>query len=120
MSKKPLTELRDADIRRVDAVKGAANGTRFLIAKAGVGDAGIVSPEEVRELIADPEPAGDQYLDDSGVIVKAEMSGADQNDLPDADFAYIEPGGSKDAAVLIRDFLGRNYNLDAYRAWLAE
>jgi hypothetical protein len=27
----------------------------------------------------------------------AEMSGADINDLPDSDFAYIEPGGKKDA-----------------------
>lgn len=28
---------------------------------------------------------------------RAEMSTADQNDLPDSAFAYIEPGGSKDA-----------------------
>jgi hypothetical protein len=69
MSKtKPLTELRDADIRRVDAVKGAANGTRFLIAKAAA--PGIVSPEEVRELIADP--VGDQYLGVAGEVIKAE------------------------------------------------
>jgi HK97 family phage prohead protease len=27
----------------------------------------------------------------------AEMSGADQNDLKDADFAYIEPGGTRDS-----------------------
>ena len=95
MSKKPLTELRDADIRRVDAVKGAANGTRFLIAKASAGEAGIVSPEEVRGLIAEPAPTvgEDTYLGAAGEILKAEMSGADQNDLPDSDFAYIEPGG---------------------------
>ena len=95
MSKKPLTELRDADIRRVDAVKGAANGTRFLIAKASAGEAGIVSPEEVRDLIAEPAPTvgEDTYLGAAGEILKAEMSGADQNDLPDSDFAYIEPGG---------------------------
>lgn len=29
-------------------------------------------------------------------VAKAEMSGAEVNDLPDSDFAYIEPGGSKD------------------------
>ncbi len=30
----------------------------------------------------------------------------------------LEPGGTKDAAVLVRDFLGRDYSFDAYRAWL--
>jgi len=29
-------------------------------------------------------------------LAKAEESAADQNDLPDSDFAYIEPGGKKD------------------------
>ncbi len=29
--------------------------------------------------------------------VKAAMSSADVNDLPDSDFAYIEPGGTKDS-----------------------
>lgn len=86
--KPPLTELRDADIRRVDAVKGPANGTRFLIAKAAVGEAGLVSDEDVRDLIAP-----DTYLDETGAVIKAT---ADINDLPDSDFAYIEPGGKKD------------------------
>ena len=27
----------------------------------------------------------------------AQISAADQNNLPDSDFAYIEPGGTKDA-----------------------
>src|SRR5574340_347955 len=31
------------------------------------------------------------------VLDKAEMSAADQNDLPDSAFAYIDPGGSKDS-----------------------
>ncbi len=31
----------------------------------------------------------------------------------------LEPGGTKDAADLVRDFLGRDYNFDAYRAWLS-
>lgn len=30
----------------------------------------------------------------------------------------LNPGGSKDAADLMEDFLGRPYNLDAYSAWL--
>ncbi|MDQ1218148.1 hypothetical protein QE411_003003 [Microbacterium arborescens] len=29
------------------------------------------------------------------------------------------PGGSRDAADLVADFLGRPYSFDAYRAWLA-
>ena len=29
-------------------------------------------------------------------------------------------GGSRDAADSIQDFLGRPYNLDAFKAWLAE
>lgn len=31
------------------------------------------------------------------IVAKAAESTADQNDLPDSDFAYIEPGGHKDA-----------------------
>lgn len=31
------------------------------------------------------------------IAAKAAVSTADQNDLPDSDFAYIEPGGEKDA-----------------------
>jgi thimet oligopeptidase len=30
----------------------------------------------------------------------------------------LMPGGSKDAAQLVRDFLGRDASLDAYKAWL--
>lgn len=32
--------------------------------------------------------------------------------------AVLEPGGSKPAADLVRDFLGRPYNFAAYEAWL--
>jgi thimet oligopeptidase len=32
--------------------------------------------------------------------------------------AILEPGGSKPAADLVRDFLGRPYAFDAYEAWL--
>jgi len=31
----------------------------------------------------------------------------------------IEPGGAKDAAQMVQDFLGRPYSFEAYRAWLA-
>jgi len=30
----------------------------------------------------------------------------------------LEPGGTKDAADLVRDFLGRPYNFKAFEAWL--
>jgi len=30
----------------------------------------------------------------------------------------LEPGGTQDAADLVKNFLGRPYNLDAYKAWL--
>ncbi len=30
----------------------------------------------------------------------------------------LEPGGMRDANDLVRDFLGRDYNLDAYKKWL--
>lgn len=73
---KPLTELRDADITRVDAVKGGANGTRFLIAKAAAGEAGIVSAEGVRDLIAEP-PASDTFIGPGGAVLKAESDPAE-------------------------------------------
>lgn len=72
-----LTEMTDMTAVRVDAVKGAANGATFLLVKA----------------LADP--AVQVEIEDA--VAKAEESTAAQNDLPDADFAYIEPGGSKDA-----------------------
>jgi thimet oligopeptidase len=34
--------------------------------------------------------------------------------------AVLEPGGSKPAAQLVEDFLGRPYSFDAYRTWLDE
>jgi thimet oligopeptidase len=30
----------------------------------------------------------------------------------------LEPGGSKPAATLVQDFLGRVYEFDAFEAWL--
>jgi thimet oligopeptidase len=32
----------------------------------------------------------------------------------------LAPGGSKDAAMLVKDFLGRDYDFKAYEAWLNE
>lgn len=32
----------------------------------------------------------------------------------------LEPGGSKDAADLVRDFLGRDYSFDAFKEWIGE
>ncbi|MFC1481641.1 M3 family metallopeptidase [Candidatus Neomarinimicrobiota bacterium] len=34
--------------------------------------------------------------------------------------AVLEPGGAKPATELVRDFLGRDYNFDAYAKWLAK
>ncbi len=34
--------------------------------------------------------------------------------------SILEPGGSKDAHDLVRAFLNRDYNLDAYKRWVAE
>jgi Zn-dependent oligopeptidase len=33
--------------------------------------------------------------------------------------AILEPGGARDAAQMVKDFLGRPYSFEAYRAWLA-
>jgi thimet oligopeptidase len=30
----------------------------------------------------------------------------------------LAPGGSKDAAVLVEDFMGRPYSIEAWRRWL--
>jgi thimet oligopeptidase len=32
--------------------------------------------------------------------------------------SILEPGGSRDAALLVRDFLGRDFGFDAYQQWL--
>lgn len=32
----------------------------------------------------------------------------------------LEPGGLRDASDMVKDFLGRDYTLDAYKAWLAQ
>lgn len=60
------------------------------------------------------------------VIAKDMFSAFDVEDLFDAEVAgryrdrVLVPGGSRDAADLVADFLGRSYTFDAYAAWLAE
>ena len=59
------------------------------------------------------------------VIAKDLFSAFDPADLFDPAVAgryrdrVLAPGGSKDAADLVADFLGRPYTFDAYAAWLA-
>lgn len=70
-----LHEATDAEVTRVDAVHGPASGAGFL-------------------LIRSKSPAAPTALDE---VERAAESTADQNDLPDSAFAYIEPGGKKDS-----------------------
>ena len=59
------------------------------------------------------------------VIAKDLFSAFDPADLFDTGVAgryrdrILAPGGSKDAADLVEDFLGRPFSFDAYAAWLA-
>jgi len=59
------------------------------------------------------------------VIAKDLFSAFDPDDLFDAEVAgryrdtVLAPGGAKDAADLVEDFLGRPFTFDAYAAWLA-
>jgi thimet oligopeptidase len=59
------------------------------------------------------------------VIAKDLFSAFDPDDLFDPEVAgryrdrVLAPGGTKDAADLVADFLGRPYQFDAYAAWLA-
>jgi thimet oligopeptidase len=58
------------------------------------------------------------------VIAKDLFSAFDRTDLLDPEVAHryrdavLAPGGSKDAADLVADFLGRPYNTEAFSAWL--
>jgi thimet oligopeptidase len=59
------------------------------------------------------------------VIAKDLFSAFDPANLFDPEVAgryrdrVLAPGGSRDAADLVEDFLGRPYTFDAYAAWLA-
>ena len=58
------------------------------------------------------------------VIAKDLLSGFDKNNLMDKRIAkkyremILEPGGSRDAADMVEDFLGRPYNFKAFGEWL--
>ena len=120
-----MTALYDATFPTVALVGKGANGIpRFLISKED-GAGGLVDAETVRDLIAkaEPEASGRERVTTPngitisgspadiaklmhegalryatpGDVAKADMSAKSQNDLPDSDFAYIEPGGKKDA-----------------------
>jgi len=60
------------------------------------------------------------------VIAKDMFSAFDRGDMFDPAVAgryrdrVLAPGGQRDAADLVQDFLGRPYTFDAYAAWLAE
>jgi thimet oligopeptidase len=60
------------------------------------------------------------------VIAKDLFSAFDRADMFDPSVArryrdrILAPGGQRDAADLVEDFLGRPYTFDAYAAWLAE
>ncbi len=62
----------------------------------------------------------------SMVIAKDLFSAFDSGAMFDPDVAgryrdrVLAPGGTKDAADLVADFLGRPYTFDAYAAWLAK
>lgn len=58
------------------------------------------------------------------VIAKDLFSAFDRDNLFDTEVSYryrdtvLAPGGSKDAADLVEDFLGRPYDTEAFTAWL--
>lgn len=60
------------------------------------------------------------------VIAKDMFSAFDRENMFDPEVAHryrdrvLAPGGQKDAAELVEDFLGRPYSVDAFAAWLAE
>ena len=79
-----LKEMFDAQIPRVDSVKGPASRLRFLALKAE----GPQDPLSIALLKRPPQHPS--------LVAKAAASTATQNDHPDSDFAYIESGGTKD------------------------
>jgi hypothetical protein len=77
-------EMFAADIPRMDLVKGPASGMLFTIMKSN-------DPQDPLSIALMKRPPQHPSL-----VAKAEASAATQNDHPDSDFAYIEPGGTKD------------------------
>jgi len=60
----------------------------------------------------------------SVVIAKDLLTVFEQNGMLDSASAHrlrsaiLEPGGSREAALLVRDFLGRDFSFKAYENWL--
>jgi|GEM_PF-1423626 len=122
-----FTGLFDADLPRADLVSAPAHGVDEWLVMKGTEGGGLLEPDFVRDLIEEaPVPAvaeaGETTLpngivikgspaamaafihaasvreaDPAGSVAKADMSTKSLNDLPDSAFAYIEPGGKKDA-----------------------
>jgi hypothetical protein len=113
-----FSELVDANVPRVDLVSRPANGSAGFLLMKQESQAGLMPPEAIRDLIgktADPTPQEEtvtmtgspgaiaKLMHEAAIraaerdsVAKAERSTKEINDLPDSDFAYIEPGGSKD------------------------
>lgn len=113
-----FTELVDPNVPRVDLVGAPANGTPGWLLLKQDQQAGLMPPEAIRDLIgktAEPTPQEEtvtmtgspgaiaKLMHEAAIraadrdnVEKAEKSTKEINDLPDSDFAYIEPGGSKD------------------------
>lgn len=97
--------LKDADGKRlvIDGKYGPRTTAAVKAAqrRLGVEPTGKATPQlmdrlaDASDLPAKPRSPRRDY--DVPVQVRAEMSGASINDLPDSAFAYIEPGGHKDA-----------------------
>lgn len=78
----PLTEVIEADVTRLDAVKGPASKAPFLLMR-------MTDPTSA---LAPADPTARSPLE----LERAAMSANDVNDLPDSAFAHVEAGGSKD------------------------
>lgn len=111
------TELVELDVEKVSGVESPANGTTFLVLKASA-DAdvkcktcggsgkildgnrdcpdcdGVTKSDSAETDEMERDLTGDAENDDA--TIKAKLSSAEQNDLPDSAFAHIESGGEKD------------------------
>lgn len=99
-----VTEVLDMVTSSLRAVDRPANGTPWLLLKAAAPDKVDCPTCKGKGTIMAgnrkcPDCGGDGKVttEKADEMTKAEMSAADQNDLPDSDFAFIEPGGEKDA-----------------------
>lgn len=110
-----LVALADAMFREVREGKTVSSANmarlrRVLDALAKADDNLDAAEAAVAEILGVPDPDNDdadkaattqlaaQLNSAASGEMREQMSTADINDLPDSDFAYIEPGGEKDAA----------------------